>query len=192
MPSLDGKLFKFEEHYRYLESSFIDITQTIPLENTPDTFSPRLYEILQSVCSQVDGIVNLMHEKYISASRKPTAVLYKALNREGVISHQTLVYKSRSEWKEIRPFLCHFGCAFRSEDDDPHACGPHKPMPRWWKAYNKSKHRLPEEYKAGNIGKHVPCPGRTVPVACHDAAVITQQRQFLEVEILDATTPAHV
>ena len=151
MTALDDKLFKFEEHYRYLESSFIDIVRTIPLENTPDTFSPRLYEILQSTCSQVEGIVKLMHEEYIGASKKPAAAQYEALNREGVISHQTLVYRSRSEWKEIRPFLCHFECAFRSGHDDPHEYGPHKPMPRWWDAYNESKHDLPEGYKAGNI-----------------------------------------
>lgn len=151
MTTLDNKLFKFEEHYRYLESSFIDITQTIPLENTPDTFSPRLYEILQSICSQVEGIVKLMYKECLSGHYKSTATRYKALNQEGVISNQMLAYRSRPEWQEIRPFLCHFECAFRGEYDDPHAYGPHKPMPRWWNAYNESKHDLPEGYRAGNI-----------------------------------------
>ena len=72
MTDLDDKLFKLEEYYHYLESSFIDITRIIPLENTPDTFSPRLYEILQSVCSQVDGIVRLIHEECASACEKTT------------------------------------------------------------------------------------------------------------------------
>ena len=108
MTTLDDKLFKFEEHYSYLESSFIDITRTIPLENTPDTFSPRLYEILQSICSQVEGIVKLMHEEYIGTSKKPAAAQYEALNRECVISHQTLVYRSRPKWQEIKAVLMSF------------------------------------------------------------------------------------
>ena len=151
MTDLEDALSKFEEHYRYLESSFIDITRIIPLENKPETFSPRLYEILQSICSQIDGIVKLMHEKYISASKKSTAVLYNALNQEGVIRYQVLVHKSRSAWKPIKPFLCNFECTLRGEDDDPHKYGPHERMPKWWKAYNDSKHDLPEGYEAGSI-----------------------------------------
>ena len=46
MADLYDKLTRFEEYYHYLESSFVDITRIIPLENEPDTFSPRLYEIL--------------------------------------------------------------------------------------------------------------------------------------------------
>ena len=65
MANLYGKLTQFEEYYRYLESSLVDITRLIPLENTPGTFSPRMYEILQSTCSQVDGILKLMYEEYM-------------------------------------------------------------------------------------------------------------------------------
>ena len=151
MTDLDDALSKFEEHYRYLESSFLDITRIIPLENKPETFSPRLYEILQSICSQVDGIVRLMHKKYISTSKEPTAALYEALNQKGIISYQVLVHKSRPNWKPIKPFLCNFECALRDEDDDLHEYGPHERMPKWWKAYNDSKHDLPEGYRAGNI-----------------------------------------
>ena len=151
MTDIYDKLSKFEEYYHYLESSFIDITGIIPLENTPGTFSPRLYEILQSVCSQVDGILKLMYGEYISTSKKTATAMYKALNHEDVISCRVLVYKNRPDWKEIRPFLCDFGCAFRDKDADPHENGPHDKMPKWWKAYNESKHDLPEGYKAGNI-----------------------------------------
>ena len=56
----DDKLLLFEEYYNYLESSFIDVTKMIPLENTPETFSPRLYEILHSVCSQIEGVLKLV------------------------------------------------------------------------------------------------------------------------------------
>ena len=151
MTDLYDKLFKFEEYYHYLESSFVDITGIIPLENDPDTFSPRLYEILQSACSQVDGIIQLMHEEYIPVRKKCTAARYEALNQGGVISCQMLVYKSRPDWKYIRPFSCDFECASRNERDDPHGDGPHDKMPKWWDAYNDSKHELPEGYKAGSI-----------------------------------------
>ena len=55
MTDLNDVLFRFVEYYHYLESSFVDIARIIPLENTSDTFSPRLYEILQSTCSQVEA-----------------------------------------------------------------------------------------------------------------------------------------
>lgn len=151
MTDLDAKLFKLEEYYHYLESSFVDVTRIIPLENTSDTFSPRLYEILQSVCSQVDGIVKLMHEECMSACDKSTAARYKILNHEGVFSYQSLVYKSRPEWKEIRPFSCDFRCMFREEYDDPHENVPSDKIPKWWNDYNSSKHDLPEGYEAGSI-----------------------------------------
>ena len=92
-----------------------------------------------------------MHEEYIPVRKKCTAARYEALNQGGVISCQMLVYKSRPDWKYIRPFSCDFKCAFRDECDDPHEDGPHDKMPKWWKAYNDSKHKLPEGYRAGSI-----------------------------------------
>ena len=151
MADLYDKLTRFEEYYHYLESSFVDITRIIPLENEPDTFSPRLYEILQSTCSQVDGILKLMHGRYISTCEKSAATMYEALNREGVISSRVLAPKNHSDWKEIRPFLCDFKCIFLDNDVDPHEDVTPNGMPKWWKAYNESKHGLPEGYKAGNI-----------------------------------------
>ena len=176
---MDAKLTRFEEYYHYLESSFIDTIRIIPLENDPDTFSPRLYEILQSTCSQIDGILNLMYDEYIPKQEsgtnpydgdasmdeeqtsptckdvprknRTTAATYEFLNQEGVISSRVLIHNVRSGWKETRPFLCDFECALRNEDADPHANTTHDGMPKWWKAYNESKHDLPEGYKAGSI-----------------------------------------
>ena len=92
-----------------------------------------------------------MHKKYPQTDKDTAAAIYKALNQEGVINCQVLVHKNRPAWKPIKPFLCNFECAFRDEDDDPHKCGPHERMPKWWKAYNNSKRDLPERYEAGNI-----------------------------------------
>ena len=151
MTDLDNNLLKFEEYYRYLESSFISITRIIPLENTPDTFSPRLYEILQSVCSQVDGILKLMHSECMPTRKETTAAVYGDLNQEGVFNYQTLVYKSRPDWNEIKSFSCKFRCVFLHECDESHGNGSYDRMPKWWKAYNDSKHNLPEGYDAGSI-----------------------------------------
>ena len=178
MADLYDKLTQFEEYYHYLESSFVDITRIIPLENEPDTFSPRLYEILQSTCSQIDGILNLMYDEYmlkkeldtdpceddasiekeqtstckdVQRKNSTAAATYEFLNQEGVISSRVLIHKIRSGWKETRPFLCDFECVFLDEDADPHENATHNRMPKWWNAYNESKHGLPEGYKAGSI-----------------------------------------
>ena len=179
MADMYDKLTRFEEYYHYLESSFIDTARIIPLENKPDTFSPRLYEILQSTCSQIDGMLNLMREEYLPKNpdatlneepapakekpagstcenvprrNKPTAaVAYEILNREGVISDRVLAHKMRPNWKEIRPFLCDYKCAVRSEDADPHKNATRDGMPKWWNAYNESKHDLPKGYEAGSM-----------------------------------------
>ena len=151
MVDLQDKLFGFEEHYRYLESSFEDIVRMIPLENLPDTFSPRLYEILQSTCSQVDGIVKLMHGEYLGRSKKSAATQCKELNCDGAISVQGIRFKRYPKWKAIKPFSCDFECRLREEDEDPHEAGIYWKTPKWWNAYNDSKHELPEGYKAGSI-----------------------------------------
>ena len=144
----DDKLLLFEEYYNYLESSFIDVTKMIPLENTPKTFSPRLYEILHSVCSQIEGVLKLMCSevgvKYIDFPKT-----YKKLNQDGAINKQEVVLKFRPRWKAIRPFRCGFGCHCRKTDEHP--CDTKKENPKWWDAYNESKHELPEGYRVGTI-----------------------------------------
>ena len=146
----DG-LFRLVEYYHYLESSFVDITRMIPLENTPDTFSPRLYEILQSTCSQVEAIVKIMYKESTSGNRKSAAKMYNELNQDGAISHQEVVFRSRTDWKAVKPFICDFACTLRSEHDHIHTDNREAQTPKWWKAYNKSKHDLPTGYRAGNI-----------------------------------------
>ncbi len=152
MDDPDNRMLRFEEYYRYLEWSFNEITRIIPLENHPDTFSPRLYEILQSTCSQIEGIARIMHEACFSKSDKVAAALYADLDHEGVLSNQKVAFRTRTEWNAIKPFSCDFACIHHYEHDDPHMnprCGK---MPKWWTAYNDSKHRLPDGYVSGSVG----------------------------------------
>ena len=145
----NDKLLLFEEYYNYLESSFTDVVRIIPLENNPETFSPRLYEILHSVCSQIEGVLKLMcNEMCIKYTNFPKT--YKKLNRGKAISKQEMVLRSRPKWKSIRPFQCDFACHCRTNDDE-HPCGQNDKTPKWWDAYNTSKHDLPEGYKMGTI-----------------------------------------
>ena len=146
---VNDKLLSFEEYYGYLESSFLDLVRIIPLENHPKTFSPRLYEILHSVCSQIEGVLKLMCDetapKYITFPR-----MYADLNRDGAITKQEVSLRSRPKWKAIMPFRCNFACHFRT-DDDKHNCRQDRAKPKWWDAYNASKHNLPQGYKVGNV-----------------------------------------
>ena len=84
-------------------------------------------------------------------NRPPASAAYKILNLEGAISDRVLAHKMRPGWKEIRPFLCDYECAVRNKDADQHVNVPHDEMPKWWDAYNESKHRLPDGYEAGSM-----------------------------------------
>ena len=152
------KLARFQEYYRYLESSFVNTLQIIPLHNEPNTFSPRLYEILQSTCSQIDGIITIMYEEYIAnmheehikKSQITASYMYGVLNQDDVFNIQEIVIRPHPDWKAIRPFTCNFKCTLR-ESDDAHTHKNDAKMPKWWSAYNDSKHKLPEGYSQGNL-----------------------------------------
>ena len=146
MDAYDRRIL-FEEHYGYLESSFMDVMRMIPLENKPETFSPRLYELLHSICSQTEGVVKLIcnevKEEYTNFPQTCSR-----LNQDGAISMQWVVSKFRPKWKRINPFVCDFGCHCRETE---HHCHTPRKKPKWWNAYNESKHDLPEGYTAGTI-----------------------------------------
>ena len=150
---LNRDLFTFGHYYLYLEASFIDVTRLIPLENKPNTFSPRLYEILQSACSQVENIMKIMcNELNLILTKDNSVEYYKQLNYDKVISLQQVVFKRQPFWCSINPFLCGFGCIDRDESKEhPHSGERDINMPTWWTEYNKTKHRLPAGYKAGSI-----------------------------------------
>ena len=46
--------------YYVNEDQFMDLVKIVPLENHPSTFSPILYNILQSTCSQVENMMRLL------------------------------------------------------------------------------------------------------------------------------------
>ena len=146
---VDDKLLLFAEYYHYLESSFTDVIRIIPLENHPETFSPRLYEILHSIGSQIEGVLKLMcGEVGMRYTNFPET--YANLNYDGAISMQEVFLKNRPKWNAIKPFQCDFACHCRTNPDE-HACSKEREKPKWWEAYNESKHNLPEGYREGTI-----------------------------------------
>ena len=152
MANLNDELVKLEEHYYYLESSFVDIVRIIPLENPSSTFSPRLYEILQSTCSQAEAILKIMcRELNLKLDGKSELKPYEALNCDGVIGFQEVVFKQQLNWQPIKPFQCSYRCCSRSKYEHKHLNADNSKMPKWWNAYNNTKHNLPKGLRVGTI-----------------------------------------
>lgn len=127
---------KLVDYYFYLESSFVEITRIIPLDNPTETFSPRLYEILQSTCSQIESISKIMSDKLeLRPQEKKFPYIYEKMNSEGLLDMQAVDLYKLPGGNPMQPLV---------------KTGEH--APKWWDDYNSSKHNLPEGYKAGNIG----------------------------------------
>jgi len=123
------------ESYYELERRFIEISRIIPLDNSGDTYSPRLYDILQTSCGQVENLLRLICDKlelnYGDCPDFPK--YYDVLNNTGVLERQIMDYFSSQ-------YVC-----------DPFKLEQNKSTPFWWRSYNKTKHNLPEGYKEGNL-----------------------------------------
>ena len=116
-----------------IEQQFIEISRIIPFENQSTTYSPRLYDILQTSCGQIENLFRLCDELNLSYERGAFPLFYNALNSTGILKRQTIDYfpadfvakPFHMVYQEITPF--------------------------WWKAYNDTKHNLPEGYEQGNL-----------------------------------------
>ena len=123
------------ESYYELERRFIEISRIIPLDNSEDTYSPRLYDILQTSCGQVENLLRLICDKLeLDYGENPDfPKYYELLNGTRVLEKQVMDYFSSN-------YVC-----------TPFQLEPNKKTPFWWRAYNKTKHHLPQGYKEGNL-----------------------------------------
>ena len=116
------------------EHQFIEVTRVISVDNDPDTFSPRLYNILGDACSQVENLLRILCEKLeLSPDGRNFPSYFNKLNVNGILRKQRvdlLIGKNAYE-----PFVIQ----------------PDKETPSWWVAYNETKHNLPQGYKKGNL-----------------------------------------
>ena len=134
--TLNTKRLKLVDHYFYIEDSFIELTRIIPLDNPELAYSPRLYEILQSICSSIEGLSIIMSDALqLQPRQKKFPWIYEILNQDGVLSKQAVDLYKLSGGKVYTPLT---------------KTGNHNP--KWWDDYNETKHELPEGLKAGNIG----------------------------------------
>jgi len=125
---------KLRDSYYEIERQFMEISRIIPIDNKPETYSPRLYDILQTSCGQVENLLRLICDKLeLKYEKKNFPSYYKILNKTGILERQTVDYFS-GEWTCL-PF------ELDSEYESPF----------WWRAYNETKHDLPKGYKKGNL-----------------------------------------
>jgi len=123
------------ESYYELERRFIEINRIIPFDNSGDTYSPRLYDILQTTCGQVENMLRLICDEMQSpcGNNPGFPKYYETLNSTGILERQIIDYFSSS--LTCKPFFVE----------------PDQKSPFWWRSYNKTKHNLPQGYKEGNL-----------------------------------------
>jgi len=131
---------KMLDAYYELEAQLMEINRIIPFDNSPKTYSIRLYQILQSACAQIENLMRIICDyanlEY-KTPKKPNGdfpTFFKLLNKDNVLSLQVVAVR-QSDNEAIIPF----------------AILKTKKTPFWWQEYNETKHTLPEGFKSGTL-----------------------------------------
>jgi len=125
------KILLMEDLYWDTERQFLEFAAIIPYDHNPDdVYSPRLVSILRSAGSQIDGLLKIITERLglTPASNKYPAY-YECLNQGGMLQCQKV-----TPVRTLKPFK-----PFTDKN------------PPWWKAYNDTKHGLPEGAYAATL-----------------------------------------
>ena len=141
--------FKLLGAYFDLEKQFEELIRIIPLDNPKETYSPRLYDILQTSCSQVENLMRILCKRLgLNPKGDNFRDYYDELNTRKILEKQAVaVLRGPNEYK---PFV--------NLTDNTN--------PVWWKAYNDTKHHLPEGYKAGNLQNTIMALGAVYCLHC--------------------------
>lgn len=118
--------------YGDTERQLMEVSYTIPLDNNPDVYSPRLYNILQFSCAQIHSLFKTISTNLklqIKSDMFPE--YYKILNEKGMLQSQEVLQLQNRE--SMKPFN-------ETEQHD------------WWAGYNDTKHQLPEGIRQGTLG----------------------------------------
>ena len=125
---------KMRDAYYDLEHQLVELSRIIPFDNPDNTYSPRLYQILQSACGQIENIMRLFCQY---AKLKPTGnnfpAYFEQVNQDKILFYQQVDVKKIKD--PIPPFKI-------NKKDHP---------PFWWTQYNSTKHKLPDGFKSGNL-----------------------------------------
>ena len=156
------------DYYFYLESSLIDTIQIIPLENNGKTYSPKLYDIFRSACSQFESLLKMMctHLKLSPAlDQRGITQYYKPFNEFGLLYCQSILVRKYPQGYPIYPFRNNLDLEESLTNKPKHysinrsiqriekAPSDYRidMLPVWWKKHNETKHDLPKGYKEGNL-----------------------------------------
>ena len=120
--------------YYETERQYLELIRIIPIENEPTAFSPKLYDILQSSCGQVESLLRLIDDRLeLKYQEKNFPSYYNALNQTGILKRQLVAAVIADEGYTL----------FKLQEG--------MKTPSWWNAYNDTKHSLPQGYKQGNL-----------------------------------------
>lgn len=137
-------------YHNEVEEQFYEVLRTIPLENDDGVFSPKLYNILQNSSVQVENMLRLLCDKfelhYGNQTKFP--VYYKLLNKDNIFKIQRLFLIKKQNILYPFEMLDDLGNPF------------------WWSAYNRSKHKLPDGFKEGNLKNTLYALGASYAIHC--------------------------
>ena len=120
--------------YYELEHQLIELRRIIPFDNSDDTYSTRLYQILQSACGQIENILRLFCDyAELEYTSKKFPNYFKLINDDGILSIQAIDVKNYKD--PVSPFI------IKEKEETPF----------WWSQYNSTKHKLPDGFKSGNL-----------------------------------------
>ncbi|MCH7561866.1 MAG: hypothetical protein IIC67_10975 [Thaumarchaeota archaeon] len=167
MPNFHEILDEMKSAYFGTEHQFIEVSRVISVDNNPDTFSPQLYSILGDACNQVENLLRLLCDKLeipIESNERKFPGYYRKLNETGIVQRQfvdLLIGKTA-----YSPFQILGGDI----------------TPKWWAAYNKTKHDLPQGYKKGNLGNTITALSGAYSLHCMFAYAMDYGRNILKNE----------
>lgn len=134
--SFKTELEELRKTYQDTERQFIDLSTIMPYVDNPWNFySPRLYNILQFSCAQVESLIKRIVGKLnlTKPNSKYFPAYYEVLNIDDLLSMQTILLVNAK--KAITPFK-------KNKENE---------SPFWWTAYNETKHDLPKGLRQGTI-----------------------------------------
>lgn len=154
-------LLSMQKIFAESERLFLEFTDIVPLEhNPPDVYSPKLAIIIQSVSSQIDGMLKLIISELLGIKKRmdyPTMV--QKLDEKGMLSAQKLTLQVKME--PLTPF----------KDGQS----------SWWKAYNNLKHELPAGLYSATLNNTIKALGALF--ALHSIAEILYLYSIPEKEV---------
>ena len=126
-----SQILEMQKLYTDTEKQLLEFIDIIPIDNTLDVYSPRLYSLLQFSCAQVDSLFKTICQYLnITVAKQKFPEFYKSLNVKGMLEKQEVFVFIRNEL--IHPF----------SKTDNHL---------WWTAYNDTKHQLPDGIRQGTL-----------------------------------------